>query len=87
MQFSNLYSKMNYLTDSKYQSGVIREYDLSKANISALRTRGIIDNDTYTDLYNADKKYREIKIGLMIKNDKDSYQEIKKGIIDAKKMS
>lgn len=82
---SNLYRQINYHADIDYFSGYIVEYDLSKANISALLTRGIIPQDIYNYLLNADKQYREVYIGNMIKQDKQIYKEIQAGIIDAKK--
>ena len=82
---SKLWKQVNYHADIDYSSGYIVEYDMRKANISALLSRGIINMDTYTYLFNADKKYREVYIGNMIKQDKNIYKEIQAGIIDAKK--
>lgn len=62
----------------------IREYDLSKANINALYSRGVISKDKYDQLYNSDKYIREKTVGLMIREDKNIHTEIQKGIIDAK---
>lgn len=82
---SKLYKQVNYHADIDYFSGYIVEYDLRKANISALLTRGIINQNTYNYLLNADKQYREVYIGNMIKQDKNIYKEIQAGIIDAKR--
>ena len=82
---SKLWKQVNYHADIDYFSGYIVEYDMRKANISALLSRGIINMDTYNYLFNADKKYREVYIGNMIKQDKNIYKEIQAGIIYAKK--
>ena len=82
---TDLYNRVNYHSEIDYYSGYIIEYDLSKANINALFTREMIDPNLYTFLYTADKKYREIIIGNMIKENPNIYKEIQAGIIDAKK--
>ena len=63
----------------------IHEYDLSKANINALYSRGVIDEVMYNNLYSTDKAIREKQVGLMIRRDQNIYKEIQNGIIDAKK--
>lgn len=85
MGMSNLYEKTTYSNGIDYFSGYIIEYDLSKANINALLSRGIIDQNTYNYLYNSDKKYREVYVGKMIKEDDRIYKEIQTGIKDAKR--
>ena len=52
---SSLYDKQNYSNGIEYYSGYIVEYDLRKANISALLSRGIISTELYTNLLNSDK--------------------------------
>ena len=74
-----------YDLDIPYYSGYIVEYDIRKANISALRSRDVIDQDTYDMLFNADKQFREIYVGKMIQRDKDIYKQIQDGIIEAKR--
>ena len=61
------------------------EYDLSKANINALYSRGVISKELYDTLYTSDKFIREKHIGLMIRENNNIYKEIQAGIIDAKK--
>lgn len=75
----NYNSEYNLILDS-----FIREYDISKANINALYSRGIIDKSTYDNLYNSDKAIREKSVGLMIRRDQNIYKEIQHGIMDAK---
>ena len=77
-------SRMNYITPDKYLSGVIKEYDIQKANISMLRYKNIIDDDKYLYYTRMDKMSREIEIGMMIKRNQDIYQAIQTGIIEAK---
>lgn len=80
----NILSNQNYLTPSRYISGRIVEYDIRSANISILRTKNIISEDEYINLYNMPKKQREIEIGLRIKNDSSIYESIKEGIKEAR---
>lgn len=80
----NILSNQNYLTPSRYISGRIVEYDIRSANISILRTKNIISEDEYINLYNMPKKQREIEIGLKIKNDSSIYESIKEGIKEAR---
>ncbi len=74
-----------YDLDIPYYSGYIVEYDIRKANISALRSRDIIDQATYDMLYNADKQFREVYVGKMIQKDRSIYENIQAGIKDAKR--
>ena len=79
LESPNYNSEYNLILDS-----FIREYDLSKANINALYSRGVIDKSTYDNLYNSDKSIREKTVGLMIRKDPNIYKEIQHGIMDAK---
>lgn len=86
MNIDDLVTGQNYT--SSYNiiiNSFIHEYDISKANINALYSRGVIDKSIYDNLYNADKAIREKQIGLMIRRDPNIYREIQSGIIDAKK--
>lgn len=74
-----------YDLDIPYYSGYIVEYDIRKANINALRSRNVIDQDTYDMLFSADKQYREVYIGKMIRENPKIYEEIQTGIVDAKR--
>ena len=80
LQGPNYNSSYNIILNS-----FIREYDLSKANINALYSRGVIDKAMYDNLYSADKAIREKQIGLMIRSDKNIYKEIQAGIMEAKR--
>ena len=66
---SNLWSKSSYIAALPYVVGqYITEYDMSKANISVLLYKGVIDKKLYDELYNSDKFYREKYIGMMQRN-------------------
>lgn len=83
---SNLYSKTLLKPQIPYVvNKFIYEYDLSKANISSLRQQNIIDDELYQKLYSADRMYRQVYVGNMIRDDKEIGKLIKKGIIEAKK--
>ena len=85
MVIEDVLKSQNY--NSSYNlilNSFIREYDISKANINALYSRGVIDKPTYDNLYNSDKFIREKTIGLMIKQDQNIYKEIQNGIMNAK---
>ena len=84
---SQLWTNQNYTSSLPYAiSQYIIEYDISKANINALISTGYIDKKTYDYLFNLDKKSREIKIGLMIRDNQVIYKKIQEGIIQAKKL-
>lgn len=75
---SHYTAPINYLI-----STYIREYDISKANISILYTKGVINDETYNKLYNAPRMERQIYIGNMQKDNKIS-EILKNGIKDAR---
>jgi len=86
MNLDDILTRINY--SSSYNiilNSFIREYDISKANINALYQRGVIDKTFYDTLYNADKSIREITIGNMIRDNKQIYNEIQAGIVNAKR--
>lgn len=76
--------QQNYLSDFRYISGMITEYDIRAANISVLRERNLISDQEYYYLSNLPKQSREVEIGLKIKNDPKIYTEIQTGIKQAK---
>ena len=86
---SNLYSKINYVTDRDViLGGRIIEYDIRKANINILRAFDMIDPDTYYKLLYSDqfdKMVREVYVGNMIKKEINKSEE--DGNIDTRKMS
>lgn len=87
MPISTLYNMVNYKAPFPYLfSKYIREYDIQKANISILFSKGLIDQATYERLLYSSRQDRQVEIGLMIKHDKKISDELKKGIIEAKRM-
>lgn len=83
---NNLYECVNYRSDLKFiHSRFIREYDIRKANISILYKYGVIDLNTYNNLFKSSREKRQIEIGLMEKQNPKIYDILAKGIIQAKK--
>lgn len=81
-----LFDKVNYTADISYLTNVfIYEYDISKANINILYTKGAIDKATYDFLYNSERMVRQVYVGKLCR-DKSINDILKSGIIDAKKM-
>lgn len=64
----------------------IREYDLTKANISVLRDANAITEDLYQYLYNCPKDERNIIIGKMIGKNTDIETVRKAGIESARRV-
>lgn len=58
----------------------IYEYDISKANINILLHANVIDNKTYTRLYNASREERQKEVGIMILKDSNIYNIINTNI-------
>lgn len=86
MNISELYTKHNYLLKIPYlTSTYITEYDLSKANISALKYMGYLSDKDYIFLYNVDKMYREVYIGKLEAEDKNVTALKRQGILEARK--
>ena len=57
---SDLWEKTNYTSPLTDHSGVIIEYDLSKANISALVSNGAITLEMYNNQWFVFNRYIEI---------------------------
>ena len=87
MSTSKIYERTIYdKNELPYVLNVITEYDLRKANISALRYYNIINDEDYNILLSMPKKVRELNIGMMIKKDISVFKHIKNGIIKAKEL-
>lgn len=79
-----LYNKVNYTADISYLTNVfIYEYDISKANINILYTKGVIDKSIYDFLYNSERMTRQVYVGKLCK-DVSVSNILKTGIIEAK---
>ena len=78
----NLWERDNYTAQISVLYNVyIYEYDISKANINILYSKGIIDKQTYDYLYNAERMKRQIYIGNLQKDSKIA-QALKEGFIE-----
>lgn len=87
--YSDLFKKTAYTTKIPVVINRIIEYDLKSANISALRYSGKISSDILNMLSRTDimdKKTREVKVGMMIREDSEFGKIIKKGIKNAREM-
>ncbi len=80
-----LYKEKNYTIELPYLfNQYIREYDISKANISILAEKGAITKKIYDQLYNSDRMFRQIYIGKMIKFNDQIQEVLNEGIIEYK---
>ena len=52
----------------------IAEYDMANAGIAVLYNKGLLDKDTYNEMSNLPKKEREVKTGLLIRDNPNWYQ-------------
>ena len=81
-----LWENINYLAEISYlPNTLIYEYDISKANINVLYSKGVIDKKTYDYLYNAERMTRQVYVGKL-QRDKAIVDILKAGIIEAKKI-
>lgn len=81
-----LYEKSSYTADISYLTNVfIYEYDISKCNINVLRTKGIMNQETYDFLYAAPRMIRQKYVGNMCK-DPAIEKARKEGVIEARRM-
>lgn len=62
-----------------YIKNTISEYDIEHANISVLFAKGIFNKKEYEKYVKMDKKTRNVKIGLLIKEKKFIYDIIQEG--------
>ena len=80
-----LYKEKNYTINLGYLfNQYIREYDISKANINILLAKGVIDQQLYNKLYNADRMTRQVYIGKMIRDDERVQEKLSEGLIEYK---
>ena len=81
-----LYEKVNYISGVPFVfSRFIREYDISKANINILYSKGIINESVYNELYNSDRMTRQVYIGNLEKSNPKIVKALQIGIIEAKR--
>lgn len=82
-----MYEKDLFLTDdSIIINRIIREYDMSKANINILLYKGLINQDQFDKYYNMPKGLRERTIGTLQRDYPKINQGLKDGFVEARKM-
>lgn len=62
-----------------YIRDVITEYDIEHANISIMLDINYINEKTYKEMEKMDKKKRVVKVGLMMKEDRNLYNLLQTG--------
>lgn len=83
----SIWKKSNYTSNIEFLIDIpIREYDISKANISVLRDANVIADDEYQYFLNCPKMEREIAIGKMQGRDKTVYETLRNGIENARRI-
>ena len=83
---SEVWSQASYLAPYNYIIDCsIIEYDIEKANINVLYSKGAISKSTYEGLLNAPKQVREVAVGRMIRREKGLSTILSEGIADARK--
>lgn len=82
---SKLYEKTLYTIPVDFILTPIYEYDISKANISVLLQKGVINTTQYNEFYNMNREERQIKIGLMQRNDPNIIKVLEDGFKEARK--
>lgn len=87
INYSSLFNKIRYTAPYDFLINYnILEFDLEKANISALYKEQFFTKEEYEYYYNLSKKDREIAVGKLIRKDSNIYKIIQKGIINAKEL-
>lgn len=86
VDMDNLWQYQDYtINATMIKSSMIREYDISKANINALLDGGYISQSYYDKLYGFSKYEREVTIGKLISGQPKAYDIIKSNITMARK--
>lgn len=84
---SSLWEKVNYRSEIHFVlDNIIREYDITKANISVLRDANVLTESDYNYLLNAPKTEREIIIGKMQGRNPEITKTLKSGIANARRI-
>ena len=80
-----LWQNVEYTSEISYLDNVfIYELDIQKANINILYSKGVIDKQTYSFLYNSERMMRQVYVGKL-QRDTAIANILKQGIIEAKK--
>ena len=84
MIYMALYERSDYTANISYlHNTLIYELDIHKANISILLSKGLISQNLYAALYNAERTKRQVFIGRLQKNPSIALA-LKEGIKEAK---
>lgn len=81
-----MWKQTNYTTPLCFINNSIYEYDIRKANISILLKNNVISAETYNAFLNMDKMERQIKIGLMQKNNPELKNVLELGFEEARRL-
>ena len=81
-----VWKKTNYTTPLRFIQNSIYEYDIRKANISILLKCGVINQETYNEFMTMDKQERQIRIGLMQRNDPELKRVLESGFEEARRL-
>lgn len=77
---STLYEYTSYINkDIDFLKASIREYDMKDAGFSILKNSNYLDDDMVEYLSKMDKQKRKVKLGIMMKNDKNINRIISEG--------
>lgn len=83
---STIFEKDRYIAPFDYLIFKdIREYDISKGNISVLLDNGLITDKEYEYYFNLPKKEREIKIGLRLRGNDNLIKGLSEGFRSARR--
>lgn len=84
---STLWQKVNYSARIEYIiDSQIREFDISKANISILRDANVLSEEQYQYYLTAPRMERQVYIGKLQGSNTEVTNILKSGIINAKKV-
>ena len=83
---SELYVYDNYIANIPFLINTdVKYYDISKANISILYDKGLINNETYSRLFRLPKIRREIEVGIMMRDNPIIKDSLKNGFVEFRK--
>ena len=83
----SLWQKHTYISNIDFVIGTpMREFDISKANISVLRDANILTEQQYLYYLNCDRMERQIAIGKLQGSNPEVVEILKAGILNAKRI-
>ena len=85
MTLDDIFTRINYTAEISYLTNTfIYEYDIHKANISVLYSKGIINKEWYDKLYGAERMRRQVFVGKLLRARPDLVPILQQGILEAK---